>query len=290
MGKLFRKVKSKLIDSHVYPYKDKYNRTTAGLIAQTLRYKFLGRGMPLTKNDKNIFKYKDYAKGKRIFLIGNGPSLNKLDLTLLKDEITIGVNSIFLAYDKMGFYPDHLVVEDNFVAEDRSRELAEVKGPQKWYGNYLRYCLADEDDVNWLNVRMRYDNYPNFPYFSYNAGRCVWTGGSVTYICMQLAYYFGASELYLIGFDHHYDIPKDAKVEGFKIVSESDDPNHFHKDYFGKGYRWHDPMVERMEKGYKKASDAFTKHDRILKNATAGGKLEVIERVKYESLFEDKSS
>lgn len=37
-------------------------------------------------------KYKDIHKGERCFIIGNGPSLKKLDLSLLKDEYTITVN------------------------------------------------------------------------------------------------------------------------------------------------------------------------------------------------------
>ena len=42
---------------------------------------------------KNI-EYKDKYKGKRCFIIGNGPSLKKHDLTLLKDEFVLTVNSM----------------------------------------------------------------------------------------------------------------------------------------------------------------------------------------------------
>ncbi len=286
--RFYRDIRSKLIDGNTRPYKDKYNSSPLFLAWETFGYKMAAKGKPITKNHKNIVQYHNIYKGKRAFLIGNGPSLNKLDLTKLKDEITIGVNSIYLNEEKMGFLPTHYVVEDNYVAEDRADEINTLRGPQKWFGNYLKYCLkgAPDDSVNWLNVRMRYDNYPNFPYFSENAARQVWTGGSVTYICMQLAFYFGVKELYLIGFDHHYDIPDDAKIDGMEIMSQSDDPNHFDPNYFGKGYRWHDPMVERMEQGYAKAGKFFEKYGQKIYNATAGGKLEVLERVDYNSLFD----
>ncbi len=283
--KAYRKIRSKLIDGYTRPYKDKYDSSAMELVVETFGYKMAGRGIPLTENHRNIIKYHNAYKGKRAFLIGNGPSLNKLDLTLLKDEVAIGVNSIYLNYEKMGFLPTHYVVEDNFVAEDRADEINRLKGTQKWFGNYLRYCLKPDECTNWLNVRMRYDNYPDFPYFSTNAARQVFTGGSVTYVCMQLAYYLGIRELYLIGFDHHYVIPEDADVEGLKITSTGDDPNHFHPDYFGKGKRWHDPMVDRMEQGYAKAGKFFEKAGGKIRNATAGGKLEVFERVDYFSLF-----
>lgn len=153
----------------------------------------------------------------------------------------------------MNFHPTYYVVEDVFVAEDRAREINQYKGPIKFFGNYLRYCLADSEDVNWINVRFRYDDYLNFPHFSKNAARMIWTGGTVSYICLQLAYYMGFSEVYLVGFDHSYNIPDEAIVNGTEIVSTGEDPNHFNVEYFGKGYRWHDPMIERMEKAYKRA-------------------------------------
>ena len=49
----------------------------------------------------NINKLKNSFKGKRAFIIGNGPSLNKVDLNLLKNEYTFGVNSIYLKIKKI---------------------------------------------------------------------------------------------------------------------------------------------------------------------------------------------
>ena len=185
----------------------------------------------------------------------------------------------------MGFLPTHYIVEDVFVAEDRAGEINALKGPTKWFGNYLRYCLDGGPDACWMNVACDYRNYPNFPNFSRNAARIVWVGGTVSYVAMQLAYFMGYDPVYIIGFDHSYSVPKDAQVEGRAITSTSDDPNHFHPDYFGKGYRWHDPRVDRMEVAYGRAREAYEAAGRRIYNATAGGKLEVFERVAYDSLF-----
>ncbi|MDY6986512.1 MAG: glycosyltransferase [Thermodesulfobacteriota bacterium] len=223
--------------------------------------------------------------GKRAFIIGNGPSLKRTDLTKLKDEITFGVNSIFYLFDEMGFKPTFYVVEDTLVAEDRAAEINELTGMVKIFGNYLNYCLEDKDDVLWANVIFDYSGYRGFPHFSRDASECLWVGGTVSYLCMQLAYFMGFQEVYLIGFDHSYTIPDDAKVEGTIITSASDDPNHFHPGYFGKGKRWHDPRVDRMELAYRKAKQAFEADGRAIYNATSGGKLEVFPRVPYDSLF-----
>lgn len=273
-------------DSHTIPHNCP-KPSIATQIWQTIKARAAGKNIYLTENERQMANYINCHKGERVFIIGNGPSLNNCNLNLLKNEITFGVNSIYLNYENMGFYPTYYVVEDVFVAEDRSNEINKLAGPSKFFGNYLKYCISDSEDTTWLNVRFRYDDYPDFPNFSRNAGRMLWTGGTVTYICLQLAYYMGFSEVYLVGFDHSYAVPSDAHVNGTEIISKSDDPNHFNPNYFGKGYRWHDPRVDRMEKAYNKAKLIFESENKKIYNATVGGKLDVFERVDYKSLFKD---
>jgi hypothetical protein len=272
-----------IIDS--YTESPKMNSSNFHQFIKTLRYRLAGWGIPVTLNEKRLLSFKGKHKGQRAFVIGNGPSLNQCDLGLLKGEITFGVNAIYLNQEKMGFYPTYYVVEDDFVAEDRADEINQLKGPTKFFGNYLRYCIQDQPGVVWLNLSMNYGPYPGFPHFGRNAARMVWVGGTVTYICLQLAYYMGFTEIYLIGFDHSYKIPADAKIEGSGILSQSNDPNHFNSSYFGKGYRWHDPMVERMEQALRRAREIYEGNRRRIFNATIGGKLEVFDRVDYSSLF-----
>lgn len=253
------------------------------------RYRLASLGFFLSENERKIANLKDKHKGERCFIIGNGPSLNLIDLTKLKDEYTFGVNAIYTNFDKMGFLPTYYFVEDTFVAEDRKDEINSFRGSQKFFGNYLRYCLNPDVDVHWINAKPRYDNYKGFPHFSKNILREAWSGGTVTFYNFQLAYYLGFKEVYMVGFDHSYRIPEDVKIEGKEILSLGDDVNHFSKDYFGKGKRWHDPMVERMELSYVKAKSCFEADGRKIYNATAGGHLEVFDRVEYNSLFEKKA-
>ena len=42
-----------------------------------------------------LMELKGRHAGERIFIIGNGPSLNKMDLRLLKDEVTIASNGLY---------------------------------------------------------------------------------------------------------------------------------------------------------------------------------------------------
>jgi hypothetical protein len=255
------------------------------------RYRLAGLGMYLTENEKKLASFKDKYKSKRCFIIGNGPSLNKLDLTKLKGEYTFGVNAIYLNYEKMKFHPTFYVVEDNLVAEDRGTEINQYKGPQyKFFGTYLNYTLNKDENTMYMNVLRNYADQKNFPMFSDNCVRYLGVGGSVTYLCLQLAYYMGFEEVYMVGFDHNYKIPENAVITnrrntGFDILSTEDDPNHFSPEYFGKGYRWHDPNVDRMEVGFRKARGFYEQNGRKIYNATAGGHLEAFERKDYNKLF-----
>ena len=48
-------------------------------------------------------RLKGKHRGKRGFIIGNGPSLKNTDLTKLEDEFTFGMNRIYLLFPELGF-------------------------------------------------------------------------------------------------------------------------------------------------------------------------------------------
>jgi hypothetical protein len=270
-----------------------YHTSTAGKnrhsvikkIKISWRYRLAALGVSLTENERKLARLRNIHKGERCFIIGNGPSLNHLDLKKLKSEYTFGVNAIYLNQEKMGFAPTYHVVEDTFVAEDRSDEISNYKNSIKFAGNHLDYCLKNPDSFIWLNVMFDYSEYKNFPKFSKNSLRKIWVGGTVSYLCMQLAYYMGFAEVYLIGFDHNYTIPDDAIIDGKDIESASEDVNHFTGSYFGPGKRWHDPALERMELAYSKARMFFEADGRLIRNASLGGHLEAFQRCSYRDLF-----
>ena len=277
-------VERALVDSHLQPRV--WGEMPLGrAVALSTRYRAAGRGIHLTTNERRLASFRDKHRGERCFILGNGPSLNQCDLTKLAGETTFGVNSIFLKTDEMGFVPTYYAVEDILVAEDRAKQIDAFRGPTKFFGNYLRRFLGEGPDTLWTNVRVDYRQYENFPHFSEDAVRQIWVGGTVSYVCLQLAFMMGFRDVYLVGFDHNYTVPADAKLDGNRIETVSVDPNHFHPDYFGKGLRWHQPRVDRMEIAYVRAHQHFERAGRRVRNATVGGKLEVFDRVSYDALF-----
>jgi hypothetical protein len=69
------------------------------------------------------------------------------------------------------------------------------------------------------------------------------------------------------------------------IVSNGEDPNHFDKNYFGKGFRWQLPDLETSEVSYKMARKEYEEDGRVILDATISGNLTVFSKVEYLSLF-----
>ena len=239
--------------------------------------------------DKNeISKLKDKFKGQRAFIVGNGPSLNKIDLTKLKDEYTFGVNSIFLKEEV--FKPYFYVVEDHNVARDNSEKIHDFKVNYKFFPRNYKHIIKKDSNTLFFNMNtgyyQKYSSNYCIPRFSADASSKIYCGQSVTIMCLQLAFYMGFESVYLLGMDFSYVIPKDAIIEeGGSILSTSDDPNHFDASYFGAGKRWHDPHLDRVERSYKLAKICYESKGKNIYNSTVGGKLEVFERVDFNSLF-----
>lgn len=234
--------------------------------------------------------------GERCFIIGNGPSLNNHDLNLLKGEYTFGVNSFFYKTRETGFRPTFYVVEDNSVMKENLKEIKDFYAPFKFFPTVYKRLHPKKPNTFFFKMNRGFyeKTSPNYsvPRFSTDATSELFCGQSVTYINLQLAYFMGFKEVYLIGMDFSYIIPDSHKRTGDVLLSDSDDPNHFHKDYFGAGKTWKDPKLERVGSNYRMAKTAFESTGRKIYNATVGGSLEIFERVDYEALFDptrDKS-
>jgi len=177
------------------------------------------RDAPLrsTPNINAINSFHNKHLGEPIWIIGNGPSLNEVDLRKLKGKTTFAVNAIFLS--KL-IKPTYYVVEDPLVALDRQDEINSdlLDGSTRFFGTNLSPILDEKKDVVFVDVTVDYREYvpieTNWPRFSKNLTKTMYVGGSVTYLCLQLAHWMGASTVYMVGFDHNYVIPDNIHQDG----------------------------------------------------------------------------
>ena len=227
--------------------------------------------------------------GDRCVVIGNGPSLNKLDLTKLAGEYTIGVNGIFYAADSMGYDLTYYVVEDTMVVRDNLDVIRSYQVGHRFFPSIYRDQIGEAPNTSYFMMNRGFyaTTSPAYcvPRFSTDPGQRLYSGQSVTLINLQLAYYMGFKEIVLIGMDFSYTIPDDATIDGNHITSMGDDPNHFHPDYFGKGKVWKDPKLDRVLANYQLAKLMYEADGRRVVNATPGGNLELFDRVNYDKLF-----
>jgi hypothetical protein len=218
---------------------------------------------------------KDKHRSERCFIIGNGPSLNDTELSLLEDEITFGLNRIYLLFDEIGFPTTYYVSVNRLVIEQCAQDIVKVPSP-KFINWRTRDCINFKNDMMFLYPR-------RIPRFHTDITRGIWVGATVTYVAMQVAYYMGVRKVILIGVDHSFETEGEPHTA---VVSQGDDPNHFHPEYFGEGFRWQLPDLETSELAYRMAKEQFESDGREIVDATIGGQLQVFPKVDYYKLFE----
>lgn len=229
---------------------------------------------------EGLEKYRNIHRGRRIFVIGNGPSLTIEDLNTLHEhgEICFACNKIYRAYDRTPWRADYLGFTDDRVIEDCEADIPNLPGtviladtfhfsPNKRFENMQYYHMPTEL------------SYPNFPGFSDDASKKMYNGMTVVYdMGLQLAAYMGAREIYLLGVDNSRG--------GSSAVSPE---NYFIADYVRPEeeakYRAVSPDMSMPTRAYEKAEIYSRAHGFRIFNATRGGKLEVFERVDFDSLF-----
>jgi hypothetical protein len=228
------------------------------------------------QSELSLTGYKDLHRGKRCFIIGNGPSLKQMDLSCLREEYTIGMNRIYLLFPELGFQTTYLVSVNELVLEQCADEIRHLHMP-KFITWRARHWLKDDPQTVFIDT-----DFSASEAFSTNMTGRIFEGFTVTFVAMQLAFYMGFEEAILIGVDHSFATKGTPNTT---VVSTGDDSNHFAPGYFGKGFRWQLPDLEGSERAYLLARDAYTQAGRRVLDATVGGKLAIFPKVNYSELF-----
>ena len=232
--------------------------------------------------------------GKRCFILGNGPSLKKMNLDFIKDEITIGSNGIYHTFADMGFSTSFLLFEDIEQTELRSPDIRGVKGPIKMAALYNAYCISKDENTLFFNAPRshRSDYYWDkdlYPQFSRDFASVVHLGGTITYVALQLAYHLGCNPVYLIGVDHNYGkLPElfppgkiEITPENVHLVRQC----HFDKNYYKIGDLIGVPHVDLQNQSYSLSNDEFKRIGRSVFNAGIQSQLDIFPKVEYAKLF-----
>lgn len=252
------------------------------------------------QDNKSIDKiYNDRMKNKhlkdRCFIIGTGPSIKEQDLTLLKDEIVIGVSGLFQHKDIDIINPKYYVLppvfrghgklynEDNFIKwfknmdkalQDTTVMILDI-GDKKYIEQYK---IFKNKEIIWKNY-LPWNSEQSINKIDVLSMPGIW---SVSESALQSALYLGFKENYILGFDHTwYD----------------DIWNHFTDNYmkdFDKNKLddckvWVDSEHEmiRHAKIFNKYKKLYALKQNIYNaNANQDSYVDTFPKVKFESLFE----
>lgn len=250
---------------------------------------------PLTLPDiERFMSLRDRFAGERIFVMGNGPSLNRTPLDRLDGEFVFGVNRVSLLFERVSWRPTFFTAFDVRVVPDNKEEFAALDVPYKFFSARYKQMLGARDNHFWHHTKGHYEGFdhafePTVVYSGFGGG------GTIGVIAIELAFFMGFREILLIGTDVSYTVPETVKQEGedefgdgVKLELQStrdDDANHFDPRYFGTGKKWHNPNVREMKIGFARAAAYVEQRGGRLRNATVGGDLDEVERVDFDSLF-----
>lgn len=233
------------------------------------------------------YNLKNKHKGKRCFLIGNGPSLRPEDLDLLKGEITFAANRIYMLFNKTEWRPTYYFCADSGLYSMDHRKIRGIDAELRFVSlntGILAGKVYDEvtyynQGMNFVEVKQGKVVFKNKVNFSYDAEKVVYGGGTILYDALQWAVYMGFSEVYLLGVDCNYKFER--TVDG-KVIENDIKKEHFDEKY-DVGRTWA-AEVFRLIMAWEQAKKSCEERGIVIKNATRGGKLEVFERVSLEEL------
>lgn len=255
--------------------------------------------IPISLTDKKLLNrnhiFKNKHIGQRCFVIGNGPSLNKQNLSLLSNEITITVNAFYKNPIVEKWQPTYYCFADPllFDGSTQVRNFFQNLNQKIHSSKFLVPIYAKNAIENQKLLPEEQIYYAQFAGnlskgLSHNIDLTKSIPGvqCVSQLGIMWAMYMACSPIYLIGLDHDW-------------LSHRGMDRHF---YTGKTIKGSLGTHEDLGKiRYQKILEAdltlWYGYETILKiasnknvsiiNATEGGFLDVFERGDYESIFKE---
>lgn len=221
-------------------------------------------------------KYRDIYKGKRCFIIGNGPSLCKEDLMLIEKnkEISFAANGIFHIYDKVTWRPTHYMLCDALAYEIMYENIEKIEDENSFVADFYYTNFKPLKKANRFYLINKIYDDDSFE-FSDDAVKGLYSGRTITYVMIQMACYMGIEEIYLLGVDWTGGKGTGVGRIDFYEGNKESIENNSQFDMF---------YEEKI--AYESALKYANAHGIKIFNATRGGELEVFERVKFDCLFD----
>ena len=239
-----------------------------------IRY-YLQRYFFTKKYSQNLAQFKNLKKGEAVTIVCNGPSLNNVDLERINMP-TIAMNKINLIFNKTKWRPDYIICSNGLV----------IKQNKSFFESYSKPVFLDfkaqQFGVKGPNINYFLSSHRRS--FSKNFEKEIGSAGTVTFAALQLAYFLGFKQIYIVGMDHNYKGHTAQKSFSKIEMFEGEDVNHFDPNYF-KGNLWGTPNLFISEYGYKIARDFLHKNKIKIYDCTINGNCDIFEKKSIKNIY-----
>lgn len=249
---------------------ERYINRSKGIAAQILFWR------EWQYQSKRLERFRNIHAGKRCFLIGNGPSLKTQDISRLAGEITFAAN-FFPCTDLISqLTPTYYCFSDWRVLKPKpndkaSHALRRIPNetisffPIRVIRSIERFSDIPTEKTFYLNFVPTKEIW-RINDFSHDVTKAVYLGTTVIIdFCLPLAIFMGIKDVYLLGCDTDYS---SGYFYSSEDVSALQPPG------------WY----QNVTNSYQIAQTKVKPLGVTIRNATRGGKLEVFERIQFESL------
>lgn len=247
--------------------------------------RMLGLTLPATFNNRRLKALHNIHQGRRAFVIGNGPSLTTSDLSLLKSEITFASNKIYLAYDQTDWRPTYLTCTDTVVARN-NRETLKNQPEKKIFGHAVFPEFRGNSEIIFCNPPKNKDAAKKWDLLD-----GISTGHSVVYYGLELAYWMGIREVYVLGVDFSFDVRSKktgTKAMGNEVIEAAGEKNHFHPDYRKNGETWTMPKLDILREEFIFALQKFRSEGGSIVNVSRSTKLDAWPKANLDDILKSK--
>lgn len=229
-----------------------------------------------------IRQFKGIHNGKRCFIVATGPSLTIEDVEKLKNEICWTMNTGCYLIDKADFRPSYYAIADGNAYRRVKDDLARMNLSHVFYND--KDINWQIDSVNayplpiWVSLYINQWERRHIPLclrkkkMSLDPSKRIYQGGNVVNVILQLCFYMGFKEIYLLGTDCNYF--------GNQQYSSAVDYKQYEQLYQTPEY-----VYETMINDYKCAKVVAERLGVKIYNVSRGGMLEVFERLDLENVL-----
>jgi 6-hydroxymethylpterin diphosphokinase MptE-like len=269
----------------------KYSKQSMGRVTfATCRYRAMRDCRDLLPRNET---FRDRHRGRRCFIIGNGPSLKAQALSRLTGEVTFATNSFYLhPLAKEQRLPTYYLLSDPqyFDGSTSNEEFAQMRAAIGSKPIFLpHYAREFITSTNALPSEQIYyvatcggleDTWQTRP----DLTQTIPGAQTVVQLAMLAAMYMGCSPIYLLGLDHDW-LSHGGKHLNFysdETVDEQPEGN-----LPGWTYRRMMEAMLTMWDIYEMLLRIANAEGIEIINATHGGFLDVFKRQRYESILND---